>query len=46
MFDYFRNYLNNAHQVCCEDSPLKAIYDHGQSDDLDLSFKVTTASQI
>ena len=41
MFDYFRNYLTirnygNAHQVCCEESLTKGIYDHCQSDDLDL----------
>ena len=36
MFDYFRNYSSNAHQVCCEDSPTKGLYDHCQSDDLDL----------
>ena len=35
MFDYFRNYSSNAHQVCCEDSPDKGLYDHCQSDDLD-----------
>ena len=29
MFDYFN-------QVCCEDSPTKGLYDHRQSDDLDL----------
>ena len=23
MFDYFRNFSSNAHQVCCEDSPTK-----------------------
>ena len=36
MFDYFRNCSSNAHQVCCEDSPTKGLYDHCQSDDLDL----------
>ena len=39
MFDYFIIYLSNAanaHQVCCEDSPTKDLYDHFQSDDLDL----------
>ena len=29
------NYSSNAHQVCCEDSPTKGLYDHCQSDDLD-----------
>ena len=28
MFDYFKNYSNNAHQVCCEDSPTKGLYGH------------------
>ena len=37
MFDYFRNYLSNGHQVCCEDSPTKGPYDHHcQSANLDL----------
>ena len=36
MLDYFRNCSSNAHQVCCEDSPTKGLYDHCQSDDLDL----------
>ena len=35
MFDYFRNYSTNAHQVCCEDSPTKGLYDRCQPDDLD-----------
>ena len=30
MFDYFRNYSNNAH------SQTKGLYDHCQYDDLDL----------
>ena len=34
---------NNAHQVCCEDSPTKGIYiyiyAHCQSDDLDLHLR-------
>ena len=33
---YFRNYSSNAHQVYCEDSRTKDLYDHCQSDDLDL----------
>ena len=36
MFDDFRNFLSNAHQVCCEDSPNKGLYNLCQSDDLDL----------
>ena len=36
MFDDFRNYSSNAHQVCDEDSPTKGLYDHCQSDELDL----------
>ena len=36
MFDYVINYFSNAHQVYCEDSPAKGIYDHCQHDDLDL----------
>ena len=36
MFNYFRNYSSNAHQVCCEDNLTKGLYDHCQSDDLDL----------
>ena len=37
MFDYFKNYSSNAdHQVCCEDGPTKCLYDHCQSDNLDL----------
>ena len=39
MFDDFRNYLSNAHQVCCEDSPTTGLYDHCRSDDLDLYSK-------
>ena len=35
MFNYFRNYSSNAHQVCCEDSPTKGLYDHCQSGDPD-----------
>ena len=27
---------SNAHEVCCEDSPTKGLYDYCQSDDLDL----------
>ena len=34
--DYLRNYSSNAHQVCCEDSPIKGLYDYCQSDDIDL----------
>ena len=26
MFDYFKNYSSNAHQVRCEDSPTKGLY--------------------
>ena len=36
MFDYFRNYSTNVHQVYCEYSPTKGLYGHFQSDDLDL----------
>ena len=36
MFDYFRNCSSNAHEVCFEDSPTKGLYDHCQSNDLDL----------
>ena len=36
MFDYFRNFSSNAHHVCCEDSPIKGLYNRCQSDDLDL----------
>ena len=36
MFDNFRNYSSSAHQVRCEDSPSKGMYDHCQSDNLDL----------
>ena len=36
VFDYFRQYSSNAHQVCCEDSRTEGLYDHCQSDDLDL----------
>ena len=36
MFDYVIHYFSNAHQVYCEDSPAKGIYDHCQHDDLDL----------
>ena len=25
MFDYFRNYSNNTHHVCCEDSQAKSL---------------------
>ena len=42
MFDYFRNYSNNAHQVCCEDSPTKGLYDRCQSDDLGLHSRSQT----
>ena len=28
IFDYFRNYSSNTHQVCCEGSPTKGLYDH------------------
>ena len=27
MFDYFRNYSNNAHHVCCEDGLTKGLYE-------------------
>ena len=30
------NYSSNAHLVCCEDNLTKDLYDHCQSDDLDL----------
>ena len=36
MFDYFRNCSSNTHQVCCEDSLTKGLYDHCQSYDLHL----------
>ena len=36
MFYLFRHYSSNAHQVCCEDSPTKGLYDHCQSHDLNL----------
>ena len=36
MFDSFRNYSSNAHQVCYEDSLTKGLYDNCQSDDFDL----------
>ena len=36
MFDYFRNCSSSAHQVYCEDSPTKGLFEHCQSDDLDL----------
>ena len=36
MFDYFRNHSSNAHQLYCEDSSTKGLYDHCQSNDLDL----------
>ena len=34
--NHFRNYASNAHQLSCEDSPTTGLYDHYQSDDLDL----------
>ena len=54
MFDYFRNYSSNPHQVCCQDSLTEGlymtiarpVYDHCQTDDLNLHLKVTNASQI
>ena len=42
MFDYFKNYSSNAHQVYCEDSPNKGLNDHCQSDDIDIH----TRSQV
>ena len=36
MFNYFKNYSSNDHQLCCADSLSKGLYDHCQSDDLDL----------
>ena len=36
MFGCFRNYSNDAHHVCCEDSPTKGLYGHCLTDDLDL----------
>ena len=33
MFDYFINYSNNAHQVCCEGSPTKGLYARCQCGD-------------
>ena len=36
MFDYFRNYSNNAHQVLHLDSLTNVVYDHCQSDDFAL----------
>ena len=36
MFDYFRTYSSNAHQVCCENSLTEGLYDHCLSHDLDL----------
>ena len=33
---FFRNDSSNSHQLCCEDSPTKGLYDHCQSGDLDL----------
>ena len=38
MFDYFRNYSSNAHQVCCVDNLTSGLHDHCQSDELDLHF--------
>ena len=35
MFDYFKNYSCNPHQVCYADSPTKGLCHHCQSDDLD-----------
>ena len=37
MFDYFRNYSSNPHQVCCEDNLTKVYIMCSQSDDLALS---------
>ena len=33
MFYYFKYHSNNAHHVCCEDSPAKGLYDRCQPDD-------------
>ena len=32
MFDYFKNCSSNAHQIYCEDSPTKGLYNICQSD--------------
>ena len=40
MFDYFRNYSSDHHQVCSEHSPSKGLffaYEHFQSNDLGLN---------
>ena len=36
MFDYFRIYSSNPHQVCCEDSLTKDLFFFSQFDDLAL----------
>ena len=36
MIYYFRNCSPDAHQYCFEDNPTKGLYDHCQSDNLDL----------
>ena len=43
MFNYFRNYSSNAHQICCEDSRLKVYMTIASL--MTLTFKVTSASQ-
>ena len=39
MFDYFRKCSSNDHQACCKDSPTKGLYEHRQSNDLDLHLR-------
>ena len=39
MFDYVINYSSNAHQVSREHSPTKGLYNHCQTDDIDLQSK-------
>ena len=36
MFDYYRNSSSNPHHVCHKDSLTKGLYDHCQSDNLDI----------
>ena len=44
MFDYFRKFLSNAHQVCCEDSPNLGLHNLFSVRCPCSSLKVTTAS--
>ena len=45
MFDYVRHYSCNARHICCEDSATNGLYDHWQSDDLDLYSRSHVLSQ-